>query len=141
MLARPRRNRLNAQIRGLVRETTLSPQHLVLPLFVQEGEGKRTPISSMPGQARLSVDLLVETAALAFERGVAGVALFPALADGLKDARGSESTNSTGLLQRAVRALKAELPALLVITDVADLFARGLERWWLRWHPGYQQAA
>jgi len=119
MLVRPRRNRLTAQIRGLVRETTLAPEHLVLPLFVQEGEGKRTPISSMPGQARLSVDLLVESAARAFALGVSGVALFPALSDSLKDARGSESTNSAGLLQRAVRALKSALPGLLVITDVA----------------------
>ena len=119
MLARPRRNRLNAQIRGLVRETTLSPQHFVYPMFVQEGEGKRTPISSMPGQARVSVDLLVETAARAFALGVAGVALFPALADDLKDPRGAESTNTAGLLQRAVRALKADVPGLLVITDVA----------------------
>ena len=119
MLVRPRRNRLTAQIRGLLRETTLAPEHLVLPLFVQEGEGKRTPISSMPGQARLSVDLLVETAARAFALGVSGVALFPALSDSLKDARGSESTNSAGLLQRAVRALKSALPGLLVITDVA----------------------
>ena len=119
MLARPRRNRLNAQIRGLVRETTLSPQHFVYPMFVQEGEGKRTPISSMPGQARVSIDLLVETAAQAFALGVAGVALFPALADDLKDPRGAESTNSAGLLQRAVRALKANVPGLLVITDVA----------------------
>ena len=119
MLARPRRNRLNAQIRGLVRETTLGPQHLVYPMFVQEGVGLRTPISSMPGQARLSVDLLVETAARAFELGVAGVALFPALTDDCKDPRGAESTNSSGLLQRAVRALKAGVPGLLVITDVA----------------------
>ena len=88
-------------------------------MFVQEGEGKRTPIGSMPGQARLSVDLLVETAAQAFALGVAGVALFPALTDDLKDPRGAESTNSAGLLQRTVRALKAELPGLLVITDVA----------------------
>ena len=89
------------------------------PMFVQEGEGKRTPIGSMPGQARLSVDLLVETAAQAFALGVAGVALFPALSDDVKDPRGAESTNSAGLLQRAVRALKSSVPGLLVITDVA----------------------
>jgi porphobilinogen synthase len=119
MLVRPRRNRLTPQVRGLVRETQLSPGQLVYPMFVQEGEGKRTPIGSMPGQARLSVDLLVETAAQAFALGVAGVALFPALSDELKDPRGAESTNSAGLLPRAVRALKAALPNLLVITDVA----------------------
>jgi porphobilinogen synthase len=119
MLVRPRRNRLNAQIRGLVRESSLGPQHLVYPMFVQEGEGRRTPISSMPGQARLSVDLLVELAGQAFALGVPGVALFPALDDTLKDPRGAESGNSAGLLQRAVRALKAALPDMLVITDVA----------------------
>ncbi|HKO51480.1 MAG TPA: porphobilinogen synthase [Polyangiaceae bacterium] len=119
MLVRPRRNRLTPQVRGLARETTLSPDHFIYPMFVQEGEGQRTPISSMPGQARLSVDLLVETAARAFALGVPGVALFPALTDDLKDPRGAESTNSGGLLQRAVRALKSALPNLLVITDVA----------------------
>ena len=119
MLVRPRRNRLNAQVRGLVREAHLGPQHLVYPMFVQDGEGRRTPISSMPGQARLSIDLLVELAAQAFALGVPGVALFPALGDQLKDPRGSESGNSAGLLPRAVRALKAALPDLLVITDVA----------------------
>jgi porphobilinogen synthase len=119
MLVRPRRNRLNAQIRGLVREATLSPQHLILPMFVQDGQNKRSPIASMPGQARLSIDLLVETAQQAFAVGVPGVALFPALTDELKDSRGSESTNNTGLLPRAVRALKAAVPGLLVITDVA----------------------
>src|SRR5580692_9096167 len=119
MLVRPRRNRLNAPIRDMVREASLGPQHLVYPMFVQEGEGRHTPISSMPGQARLSIDLLVELAAQAFALGVPGVALFPALDDARKDARGSESNNSAGLLPRAVRALKAALPELLVITDVA----------------------
>ncbi|HET7538934.1 MAG TPA: porphobilinogen synthase [Polyangiaceae bacterium] len=119
MLVRPRRNRLTPQVRGLVRETALSPERLIYPMFVQEGERQRTPISSMPGQARLSIDLLVETAAQAFALGVPGVALFPALSDELKDPRGAESANSAGLLQRAVRALKSSLPHLLVITDVA----------------------
>jgi porphobilinogen synthase len=102
-----------------VREAHLGPQHLVYPMFVQEGEGRRSPIASMPGQARLSVDLLVELAGQAFALGVPGVALFPALDDSLKDPRGSESTNSAGLMQRAIRALKSALPELLVITDVA----------------------
>jgi porphobilinogen synthase len=119
MLVRPRRNRINAEVRGLVRETTLSADHLVWPLFVQEGTRKETPISSMPGQARLSIDLLVERARAARELGVAGVALFPAIDDGLKDSRGKESANATGLLQRAVSELKAKVPNLLVITDVA----------------------
>ena len=119
MQERPRRNRKNAGIRGLVRETALSPSHLVLPMFVQEGEKHATPIQSMPGQYRLSVDLVVAQAREAFELGVPAVALFPALSDELKDPRGRESLNPKGLLQRCVRALKQALPELVVITDVA----------------------
>jgi porphobilinogen synthase len=106
-------------MRRMVRETSLSAANLVLPLFVQEGTAQRSPIGSMPGQARLSIDLLVETASQAFGLGVPAVALFPALSDSLKDPRGSESLNASGLLQRSVRALKQALPELVVITDVA----------------------
>ena len=119
MLVRPRRNRRSPGIRGLIRETELTPARLVWPLFVQEGEGLVTPIGSMPGQARLSVDRLVEKATEAFALGVPAVALFPALSDDKKDPRGSESENGAGLLPQAVRALKSALPALVVITDVA----------------------
>jgi len=119
MEERPRRNRRTAAIRNLVGETELSAARLVWPLFVQEGKGEVTPIASMPEQARLSIDQLVERASQAYEAGVAGVALFPALDDTLKDPKGKESTNPEGLLQRAVRSLKKELPELLVITDVA----------------------
>jgi porphobilinogen synthase len=73
----------------------------------------------MPGQSRLSIDLLVERARVARDLGVAGVALFPALDDTLKDPRGKESTNPGGLLQRAVSELKSKVPDLVVITDVA----------------------
>jgi porphobilinogen synthase len=106
-------------MRAMARETFLTPANLVLPLFLQEGEGRRTPIAAMPGQARLSVDLAVELAREAFALGIPAVELFPALADDVKDPRGSESTNPTGLMQRAIRALKAALPELLVCTDVA----------------------
>src|SRR5687767_10867768 len=119
MLQRPRRNRATPAIRSLVRETTLEPRNLILPLFVQEGEDSEAPISSMPGHARLGIRRLVAKAGQAHALGVPGVALFPALADSLKDPRGKESTNPGGLLQRAIRALKAELPDLMVITDVA----------------------
>ena len=116
---RPRRNRRSPRLRTLARETNLAPGHLIWPLFVQEGVQKRSPIASMPGQARLSLDLLLEAAREASDAGVAGVALFPVVPDELKDPRGTESTNGAGLLQRTVRALKHELPELLVITDVA----------------------
>ena len=81
MLIRPRRNRRHPALRRLVRETQLSPDDLVLPLFVQEGEGSRTPIASMPGHARLSIDRLVEKAGEAAALGVPGVALFPVIPD------------------------------------------------------------
>lgn len=116
---RPRRNRRTAALRAFARETSLSPANLVWPLFVQEGEDSESPIASMPGQARLGIRKLLERAAEAFDLGVSGVALFPALSDDLKDPRGTESTNDEGLLQRCIRALKAQLPELLVITDVA----------------------
>jgi porphobilinogen synthase len=119
MLARPRRNRISPAMRNLVREAHLSPADLVMPLFVQEGSARRTPIGSMPGQARLSIDLLIETAREASSLGVSGVALFPALDDTLKEPYGKESLNPDGLMQRAIRALKSELPELLVIGDVA----------------------
>jgi porphobilinogen synthase len=105
-------------VRGLVREATLQPSHLVLPLFVHEGPGEH-PIASMPGHARLDIELTVAKAKQAFDLGVGGVALFPALADALKDPRGTESVNDSGLLQRTVRALKKATPELAVITDVA----------------------
>jgi porphobilinogen synthase len=95
------------------------PAQLVLPLFVQEGQKNETPISLMPGQSRLSLDLVVEKAREARGLGVGGVALFTVIADELKDPRGSESTNASGLLPRTVKALKQALPELVVITDVA----------------------
>ena len=119
MLIRPRRNRSRAGLRRLIRETQLTPDDLVLPAFVQEGAHQRTPISSMPGQARLSIDLLVELGREAHSLGIPGIALFPALPESDKDARGSASSKPDGLLQRAIAALKSELPELLVITDVA----------------------
>ncbi len=117
-LERPRRNRVSPAMRDMVRDTHLAPGHLVLPLFVQEAE-KETPIASMPRQARLGVRGIVKKAQEAASLGVRAVALFPALSDELKDPHGKESENPDGLLQRTVRALKAEVPETLVITDVA----------------------
>ncbi len=106
-------------MRAMARESFLTPANLVLPLFLQEGEGQRAPIAAMPGQARLSIDLAVALAREAFELGVPAVELFPALPEALKDPRGSECTNPDGLMQRAIRSLKRELPDLTVCTDVA----------------------
>ncbi len=118
MLIRPRRNRTSIGVRSLVRETSVSAQHLVLPLFVQEGDGD-TPIASMPGCSRLGINQLIKVARTAYDLGVPAVALFPRLEEALKTRRGEESLNANGLLQRAVITLKKAIPGLVVITDVA----------------------
>ena len=119
MRIRPRRNRVNPALRSLVAETHLTATQLVLPVFVQEGERQRHPIASMPGHARLSIDLLLELIAEARSVGVQACAIFPALDDALKNSEATESTNPDGLLPRCVRAIKATFPDVLVITDVA----------------------
>lgn len=116
---RPRRNRKSAAIRGLMRETSLSPRHFIYPLFVVDGQGIRQPLNSMPGTARLSRDLIVAEAKAAFALGVPAVALFPALDDRFKDPWAKESTNPDGLLQKTIKDLKDSVPEMLVITDVA----------------------
>ena len=119
MINRPRRNRLTSGVRGLIRETNIQPRDLVWPTFVQEGNNLRTPIGSMPGVSRLSIDQLVVDSNKAFELGIPAVAIFPAIDDSLKNSEGKESLNPEGLLQRAVKKLKKEIPDLVVITDVA----------------------
>jgi len=116
---RPRRNRRTEAIRRLVRETSLTPDHLILPLFVCEGKNRRVAIASMPDVFRLSRDLLVKEARAAWKLGIPAVALFPALPEKLKDATAREALNPDGLLQQTVRALKNAVPELTVITDVA----------------------
>lgn len=116
---RPRRLRKMAAIRNLVRETHLSAQNFILPLFVTAGENKKDEIKSMPGSFRLSPDNILHTAYEAIELGVPGVALFAHLEESKKDSQASESKNANGLLQNMVRLLKEKLPELCVITDVA----------------------
>jgi porphobilinogen synthase len=113
---RPRRLRRTAALRALVRETRLSPDQLVYPLFVCEGTGVRRPVSSMPGVAQLSVDEAVREAKAARADGVAAVLLFGLPAG--KDAEGSAAWDPQGPVPRAVRAIVAEIPDMVVITDV-----------------------
>jgi porphobilinogen synthase len=113
---RPRRLRRSAGLRALVRETRLSAEQLVYPLFVCEGERIRRPVSSMPGVAQISVDEAVREAAAARADGVGAVLLFGLPA--AKDAEGSAAWDAAGPVPRAVRAIVAEVPDLLVITDV-----------------------
>ena len=116
---RPRRLRRTDAIRRMARETRLSADTLIMPLFVVDGEGKREAIDAMPGQFRFSIDRLVEEAQAVFDLGIPAVALFPALPDALKDTTGSESTNRNGLFPRAIRAVKAAVPDLVIVSDVA----------------------
>ena len=113
---RPRRLRRTEALRSLVRETVLAPSQLVLPLFVRPGTGVRTPVSSMVGVSQTSVDEMVRDATAAAEAGVGGVLLFGIPEH--KDDIGSSAWDDEGPVQQAVRALKRELPQLVVITDV-----------------------
>jgi porphobilinogen synthase len=113
---RPRRLRRSAAIRSLVRETRLSPNNFIYPLFVVAGEGQRREVGSMPGVYQLSVDEIVKEAAAAKSNGVPGVLLF-----GLpesKDPAGTGASDPEGPVQTAVRAIKRDVPGLLVVTDV-----------------------
>src|SRR3954464_8247415 len=113
---RPRRLRRSAPLRAMVRETRLSPDNFIYPLFAVGGEGTRKEVGSMPGVFQLSVDEIVKEAAAAKAEGVPGVLLF-GLPDS-KDAAGSGAADPEGPVQSAVRALKREVPGLVVITDV-----------------------
>ncbi len=116
---RPRRNRRTEAIRRMVRETSLTPAHLVAPLFVVDGDRERQPIPSMPGCERLSIDLLLEKCRQLADLGIGGIALFPALPAYKKDKTASEATNPDGLFPRAVSAVKEQVPELTIFTDVA----------------------
>lgn len=113
---RPRRLRRTDALRRLVRETWLEPSQFVLPLFVRSGAGVRQPIESMPGVAQTSVDEMLRDAREAQALGIGGVLLF-GIPD-TKDAIGSDAWNDNAPVQQAIRALKRELPDLVVITDV-----------------------
>lgn len=113
---RPRRLRRNDALRKMVRETWLRVEDLIYPLFVVPGENLRREISSMPGIFHQSVDCLVAEAAAAWEAGVPAVLIFGV--PERKDAEGTEAWNDKGIVQQAVRALKKNLPELVVITDV-----------------------
>ncbi|MBN1530652.1 MAG: porphobilinogen synthase [Thermoleophilaceae bacterium] len=113
---RMRRLRRTGLLRGMVRETELTPAHLVLPMFVQLGEDARTPVEAMPGVERLSISHAVEEAGAAHALGIPAVLLFGLPAE--KDLQGSGAYDDEGVVQLAVRALKEAHPDLVVMTDV-----------------------
>jgi len=116
---RLRRLRAAPWRRRLVRETVLTADDLILPLFVVEGSNVRQPIATLPGIERLSIDLVVATAKEARDLGIPAVALFPVIDAKRKDAQGSEAVNADNLVCRTVRALKTQVPEVGVICDVA----------------------
>ncbi len=116
---RMRRMRRDGFSRRLMRETRLSADDLIYPVFVLEGAGRREPVASMPGVERLSIDLLIKEAREAAALGIPALALFPVTPPEAKTEDAREAYNPDGLAQRAVRAIKDALPELGVITDVA----------------------
>ena len=115
---RPRRNRRNPVLRGFSRETRLTADAFVYPLFVHDGSGT-TPIASMPGASRHDLDSLLREVEGAVTEGVRSVVLFPAVDEALKTDGAEESFNPEGLVPRCIRAIKERFPQVAVVTDVA----------------------
>ncbi|MDP3332966.1 MAG: porphobilinogen synthase [Methylococcaceae bacterium] len=118
-LTRMRRMRYSDFSRRLMRENALTVDDLIYPMFVTEGSNQRQAIASMPGIDRLSLDLLLEEAHELYELGIPAIALFPVIEADKKSENAAEAYNPDGLVQRSVRALKAAVPGLGIMTDVA----------------------
>lgn len=118
-ISRPRRLRVSGWIRNMVSEHRVTVNDLIWPVFIQEGSNLRTPIASMPGVERLSVDLLVLAAKEARDLGIPAIALFPATPTNLKTQDGEEALNPENLVCRTIRAIKAAVPEIGIICDVA----------------------
>lgn len=117
-----KRNRIlrkSQAIRSLVSETSLSPNDFIVPMFIIEGQGLATEITSMPGYFRYSLDLAVKEAKELWEMGLKAVLLFVKCEDNRKDNKGTEALNPQGLMQKSIKAFKQALPEMLVFTDVA----------------------
>lgn len=114
---RPRRMRRSEGLRKLIRETRLSVENLVYPMFICPGRDVRKPIATMPGQAQISVDQAVIEAKQCLDLGIPSVILFGAIDDAKKDRVGSDAWNGDGLVQQACRAIKRACPEMVVILD------------------------
>src|ERR1700716_2147624 len=119
LVVRPRRNRKAEWARRLVRENVLTTDDLIWPLFVVDGHNTRTPVASMPGVDRLTVDQAVRDAERAMKLDIPCIALFPYTEPSLRDENGSEALNPNNLVCQSVRAIKKEFPELGVLCDVA----------------------
>jgi len=118
-LRRNRRLRANEVIRSLVRETIITPNDFLVPLFVVEGKGIKEEIASMPNYFRFSLDLLEKEVKELWNLGLKAILLFVKVPDALKDNKGTEALNPNGLMQRAIKTVKNACPDMLVMTDVA----------------------
>ncbi|GET46698.1 porphobilinogen synthase [Capnocytophaga felis] len=118
-LRRNRRLRTTEAIRSLVRETIVTPDNFLVPLFVVEGKGVKEEIASMPNYYRYSLDLLEKEVKELWKLGLKSVLLFVKVPDNLKDNKGTEAANPNGLMQRAIKTVKNAVPQMLVMTDVA----------------------
>jgi len=119
MNRRPRRNRKSESIRSLVRETTLTVDDLLYPLFVIDGHSKKIEVDSMPGIFRYSLDMLLKEVGECVKLGIKSFVVFPSLPDSIKDSYATESTNSEGLYLQTLYSLKKEFPHIALMTDVA----------------------
>jgi porphobilinogen synthase len=119
LVHRPRRNRKAEWARRLVRENVLTADDLIWPIFIVDGEKRRDPVGSMPGCVRMSVDEAVREAERAAALDIPVIALFPYTEPGLRDEHGREALNSANLVCRACRSIKAAVPELGLLTDVA----------------------
>ncbi len=118
-IQRNRRLRTNEAIRSIIRETTISPNDFLVPLFVVEGKGIKEEIISMPNYYRYSLDKLKNEVKMLWNLGLKSVLLFAKVKDVLKDNKGTEALNPNGLMQRAIKTVKDVCPDMLVMTDVA----------------------
>jgi len=118
-LNRNRRLRVNETLRGLIRETVITPNDFLVPLFVIEGQNKKEEIKSMPNYFKMSIDVLLKEVETLYSLGLKSVLLFAQVDEKLKDNYGSEAINKDGLMQRAIKSIKDKYPSLLVMSDVA----------------------
>ncbi len=116
---RARRNRKSEALRSLIRETTLTPGDLIAPLFIIEGHGVQEEIKSMPGVFRYSEDLLLKEIKELYSNGVSAICLFPKISDNLKNKNATESYNPDGLYIRTISEIKAKIPEIAIMTDIA----------------------
>lgn len=116
---RLRRLRYNDNIRAMVQETSLSPKHLIAPVFVIEGKNQRETVKSMPNVERISVDLLINYAKELLKEGVTTIDIFPVIDPSLKTELAENAYDENGLACRAIKAVKDAVPEMVVMTDVA----------------------